>query len=147
MSNGNGKDAKKKLAEKPEEVKDPKEKEEKESPPEIPESLKGKDPKAKKKPELPPIPLTKSQLKLYRSKMIEHEAMKSQVAGVINQLGNEVRRGLVEGFAEENGIDLMAKKYEFDRETLQFVDFNVLRERLRMQQGMPQSLIPSSRRR
>lgn len=125
--------------------KDPKEKEEKKDQPT--EETKKPDPpelpKPKKPPELPPIQLTKTQTKLYTSKMVEHEAMKQQVAGVINQLGNEVRRGLVETFAEELDIDLTARKYEFDRETLTFIDFNILRERARMQQGMPRMTIPN----
>ena len=131
MDEKNNKDSK----EKEEEKKDqPTEETKKPDPPE--------PPKPKKKPELPPIKLTKSQTKLYTTKMVEHEAMKNQVAGVINQLGNEIRRGLAESFAEELGIDLSARKYEFDRETLTFIDFNILRERARMQQGMPRMQIP-----
>jgi len=102
-----------------------------------------KPPPPEKKPELPPINLTKTQMKLYMSKMVDIEAMKRQNDGIINSLGNEVKRNLVETFAEELGIDLTAKKYEFDRETLTFIDYNILRERARMQQGMPQSLIPN----
>lgn len=98
-----------------------------------------------KKPELPPINLTKTQLKLYTSKMVDIEAMKRQNEGIINSLGNEVKRNLVETFAEELGIDLTAKKYEFDRETLTFIDYNILRERARMQQGMPTMRIPSGK--
>jgi len=100
---------------------------------------------SEKKPELPPINLTKTQMKLYTGKVVEIEAMKRQNEGIINSLGNEVKRYLVEAFAEELGIDLTAKKYEFDRETLTFVDYNILRERARMQQGIPQMRIPSGK--
>jgi len=104
-----------------------------------------KPPQPEKKPELPPINLTKTQMKLYTGKMVDIEAMKRQNEGIINSLGNEVKRYLVEAFAEELGIDLTAKKYEFDRETLTFVDYNILRERARMQQGIPQMRIPSGK--
>jgi len=102
-----------------------------------------KPPQPEKKPELPPINLTKTQMKLYTSKMVDIEAMKRQNESIINSLGNEVKRNLVETFAEELGIDLTAKKYEFNRETLTFVDYNILRERARMQQGMPTMRIPN----
>ena len=104
---------------------------------------KAKSPQSEKKPELPPINLTKTQMKLYTGKVVEIEAMKRQNEGIINSLGNEVKRNLVETFAEELGIDLTTKKYEFDRETLTFIDYNILRERARMQQGMPTMRIPN----
>jgi len=106
---------------------------------------KAKPPQSEKKPELPPINLTKTQIKLYTGKMVEIEAMKRQNEGIINSLGNEVKRNLVETFAEELGIDLTAKKYEFDNQTLTFIDYNILRERARMQQGIPTMRIPSGK--
>lgn len=126
------------------EDKEKKETEEKDKPSEEtkPESP---NPSEKKKPEIPPINLTKTQMKLYTSKMVEIEAMKRQNDGIINSLGNEVKRNLVETFAEELGIDLTAKKYEFDNQTLTFIDYNILRERARMQQGMPTMRIPSGK--
>jgi len=94
---------------------------------------------------LPPINLTKLEQKLYASKITEHNAMGNQVQGIVNQLNNllnqlatENRRLMVESFAENHDIDLTAKKYEFDMETVSFIDFRIVRERLRQQMGNPQ---------
>ena len=160
MSNGNGKtkNAEEKPALTPEESKDPKAKEEekpppgpeekpaeKEKSPDIPDALKGKE-KPPEKPELPPIKLLPSQEKLYKKSMIDHQAMQEQAAGIVKSIAIENQRFLVEGFASELGIDLMEKKYEFDRETLTFIDYNILRQRAQARSGMPQMRIPGGKR-
>ena len=104
-----------------------------------------KPPKPEKPKELPPINLTKNQLKIYRMKMVEHESMRAQQNSIFDQVTNENKRALVEDFAEELGINLMERKYEFDRQTLTFRDFNVLKEQAQQQQ-MQQIRFPSGKR-
>ena len=93
---------------------------------------------------LEPINLTKLEQKLYASKVTEHNAMNTQFQGIVNQINNilnqvtnENRRLIVESFAENHDIDLTAKKYEFDMETLSFIDYRIVRERMRQQMGNP----------
>jgi len=98
--------------------------------------IKDKEPK---KPEfLEPIPLTKLEVKLYGSKVNEHISMGNQINNILNQLANENRRALQEEFAENHDIDLTEKKYEFDAETQSFIDYKIIRERVRQQMGNPQ---------
>ena len=101
---------------------------------------------------LDPINLTKLEQKLYASKITEHNAMNTQFQGIVNQINNilnqvtnENRRLIVESFAENHDIDLTEKKYEFDMETLAFIDYRIIRERIRLQQGNPRLTIPGRR--
>lgn len=101
-----------------------------------------KEPEEKESPILKPIKLTKTQQKLYISRSLDIEAMREQINGIINNLGGEIRRNLVEGFADELGLsDALGIKYGFDRETMSFVDINELRKK----QGQPRPLIPGRR--
>jgi len=93
---------------------------------------------------LEPINLTMLEQKFYASKMTEHSAMGNQIQekvneinNILNQLANENRRLYVESFAENHDIDLTAKKYEFDMETLSFIDYRIVRERVRQQMKDP----------
>ena len=103
-------------------------------------------PEPPKEPEyLPPIPFTKLEVKLYTSKVAVHIAMGNQVNNILNTLANENRRALQEVIAENHDIDLTERKYEFDAETLAFIDYKIIRERVRTQMGNPALTIPGRR--
>lgn len=103
----------------------------------IPESERPPKPpepeKEKKPPILPPVELTKSQRRLWISKFGEIEAMKQQAVNIVETLGMEIRRNLVEVFAEELGVEVGKGKRGFDRETMSFMDANELMKK----QGQP----------
>lgn len=93
-------------------------------------------------PKLEPIKLTKSQRRLYISRVGDIEAMKNQSVAIINDLGSDIKRTLVETFAEELGIDLSERKYGFDPQSQNFIDLNELKARA----GQPRMRIPPGER-
>ncbi len=90
--------------------------------------LKGQVEKAP--PKVEPIKLTKSQLRLYRYWADEIMAIKIQTSNAIDMVGSELKKMLVETFADELNIDLSERKYGFDPQSQSFIDLNELRARI-----------------
>lgn len=95
----------------------------------------------KEPPKVDPIKLTKSQRRLYINQVTDIEAMKNQSVAIIDNLGSEIKRSLVETFAEELGIDLSERKYGFDPQSQSFIDLNEIRKRA----GQARMRIPGGR--
>lgn len=103
-----------------------------------PGNEKPEDVETEKVPEVEPVKLTKTQRRLYINRVSDIEAMKSQSVAIIDNLGSEIKRTLVETFAEELGIDLSERKYGFDPQSQSFIDLNKLKART----GQPRMAIP-----
>lgn len=95
----------------------------------------------KEPPKVDPIKFTKSQRRLYINQVTDIEAMKNQSVAIIDNLGSEIKRTLVETFAEELGIDLSERKYGFDPQSQSFIDLNEIRKRA----GQPRMRFPGGR--
>jgi hypothetical protein len=76
---------------------------------------------AEKALENAPIPLSKTEKKLWFYHSSEHKAMEEMAANQIRQLGQTIMINLIEQFAEAHGVILGPGQHRFDQQLMAFI--------------------------